>query len=69
MDTHTTNSVSAESLNTYPSALPLARPRLTYLDSLRTMMITAVVVAHLTITYGSTLGNGLTWKAVKLSHW
>ncbi len=54
MDTNITKSEDAKSLHidSYPPRL--AQPRLTYLDSLRTMMITAVVVTHLTITYAGT---------------
>jgi fucose 4-O-acetylase-like acetyltransferase len=34
-------------------ARPLARPRLVYLDNLRTALIVGVVLAHLSITYGA----------------
>ncbi len=59
MDPNNTNSEGAQSLRTDPHhpRLPaslLTQPRLTYLDSLRMMMITAVVVTHLTITYAGT---------------
>jgi glucans biosynthesis protein C len=33
-------------------ARPSARPRLAYLDNLRTMLITAIVLGHLSVTYG-----------------
>jgi surface polysaccharide O-acyltransferase-like enzyme len=54
MDTNITTLEGGESERTAPHPVRLVRPRLTYLDSLRTMMITAVVVTHLTITYAGT---------------
>jgi len=51
----TPQTVGLENAGPQPSlseARPLARPRLAYLDNLRTALITAVVVGHLSITYG-----------------
>ena len=57
MDTHATSPKSAESLRTYPDSTPSAQPRLIYLDNLRTLLITGVVVTHLVITYGNNLAR------------
>jgi hypothetical protein len=46
MDTHTARPEGAKTLRTSPDLPPPIRLRLTYLDSLRTMLITGVVVAH-----------------------
>ncbi len=43
---------SAEPLDSSTEARPLARPRLAYLDNLRTVLITVVVLGHLAVTYG-----------------
>jgi glucans biosynthesis protein C len=43
--------------STFSEARSLDRSRLVYLDNLRTMLITGVVVAHLIITYGNKLAE------------
>ena len=50
-----TQTAGLESARTLPraEARPVARPRLAYLDNLRTALIAGVVVAHLGITYGA----------------
>jgi fucose 4-O-acetylase-like acetyltransferase len=57
IDTHMTRLEDTETLRTSTNSLLPARPHLTYLDSLRTMLITGVVVAHLIITYGNKLAE------------
>ncbi len=57
MNTFPISPTNAESLRTYPGATSVARPRLIYLDNLRTLLITGVVVTHLIITYGNNLAR------------
>jgi glucan biosynthesis protein C len=52
MVTHTAIPEGSQPPSILPAAPSQARPRLVYLDNLRTMLITGVVVVHLIITYG-----------------
>jgi glucans biosynthesis protein C len=52
MATQTANLESAEPQPFPPEARPPIRPRLVYLDNLRTVLITAVVLGHIAGTYG-----------------
>lgn len=52
MATQTARLERAEPQPSLSEARPTARPRLLYIDNLRTVLITAVVLGHLSVTYG-----------------
>jgi glucan biosynthesis protein C len=52
MATQTANLESAEQQSILVGALSPAKPRLLYLDNLRTVLITCIVAGHLSVTYG-----------------
>ena len=52
MTTHTASIQAFESQPTTTTAPPLSRSRMVYLDNLRTVLIVAVVLGHLSVTYG-----------------
>jgi Acyltransferase family len=57
MDSHNTNLVKTDNRVPIPDAQHQDRPRLIFLDNLRILLITGVVVAHLIITYGNDLAE------------
>jgi peptidoglycan/LPS O-acetylase OafA/YrhL len=57
MFAHATNAREAGPPPTAPDVPARTKPRLIYLDNLRTLLITGVVVAHLIITYGNKLAE------------
>jgi glucan biosynthesis protein C len=54
MATQTAHQESAEPQPSLDEARPTARTRLAYIDNLRTVLITIVVLGHLSVTYGVT---------------
>jgi glucan biosynthesis protein C len=54
MTTQTARPESAEPQPALPEARSAKRPRMAYLDNLRTVLITIVVLGHLSVTYGVT---------------
>jgi len=52
MSTQTAHLEWAKPQSSLSEARPTAKPRLLYIDNLRTVLITAVVLGHLSVTYG-----------------